>query len=50
MQKHEKAKTKDIAKLLGLSMARTRSLLSAMDDVEALGENKARNYQLRKNI
>ncbi len=32
----ETAKTRDIADLLGLSMARTREILSVMDDVEAL--------------
>lgn len=33
---NETAKTRDIADLLGLSMARTREILSVMDDVEAL--------------
>ena len=32
----ETAKNRDIADLLGLSMARTREILSVMDDVEAL--------------
>ena len=44
----ETAKTRDIADLLGLSMARTREILSVMDDVEAMGRNKARIYRLRK--
>ena len=33
LQKCEIAKTSDIAELLGLSMARTRAILSEMDDV-----------------
>lgn len=44
----ETAKTRDIADLLGLSMARTREILSVMDDVEAMGRNKTRIYRLRK--
>ena len=48
LQVHETAKAKDIAELLGLSMARTREILSVMDDVEAIGRNKMRIYRLRK--
>lgn len=48
LQEHKSAKTKDIAKLLGLSMARTREILTAMDDIEAIGKNKARTYELQK--
>ena len=48
LQGNEAAKTRDIAELLGLSMARTREILSAMDDVEAMGRNKTRIYRLRK--
>ena len=48
LQNNETAKTSDIAELLGLSLARVRALLSGMDDVEALGTNKARTYRLRK--
>ncbi len=48
LQEHETAKTKDIAEVLGLSMARTREMLSAMGDVEAMGKNKMRTYRLRK--
>ncbi len=47
LQKYETAKTSDIAELLGLSMARTRAILSEMDDVEALGTNRTRRYRLR---
>ena len=48
LQGHKTAKTIDIAELLGLSMARTREILAATDDVEAIGKNKARTYRLRK--
>lgn len=48
LQGHKTAKTRDIAELLGLSMARTREILAATDDVEAIGKNKARTYRLRK--
>ena len=48
LQRNETAKAKDIAKLLGLSMARTREILSMMDDVQSIGRNKTRIYRLRK--
>lgn len=48
LQKCETAKTSDIAELLGLSMARTRAILSEMEDVETLGSNRARRYRLRE--
>lgn len=48
LQGHKTAKTRDIADLLDLSMARTREIVSVMDDVEAMGRNKTRMYRLRK--
>lgn len=48
LQEHKVAKTSDIATLLGLSTARTRAVLSEMEDVEALGTNRTRIYQLRE--
>ena len=48
LQKCETAKTSDIAEVLGLSMARTRVILSEMDDVEILGTNRTRRYRLRE--
>ena len=48
LQKYETAKTKDIAELLGLSLARTRVILCGMDDVEVLGSNRNRIYRLKK--
>lgn len=50
LQENDIAKTRDIAELLGLSMARTRKILSVMNDVEALGRNKTRIYRLRKEL
>ena len=47
LQKHEIAKTRDIADLLGLSVARARVVLSDMNDVEALGTNRNRTYRLK---
>ncbi len=46
LQEQEVAKTRDIAELLGLSVARTRAILSEMDDVEAHGTNRNRTYRL----
>ena len=48
LQKQEVAKTRDIAELLGLSVARTRAILSEMDDVEAHGTNRNRTYRLNR--
>ncbi len=45
---HETAKARDIAGVLGLSLPRTRAILSEMDDVEAQGTNRTRIYCLRK--
>ena len=48
LQKHETARTSDIAQFLELSTARTRALLSEMEDVEAVGTNRTRVYRLRR--
>ena len=48
LQEHETAKTSDIAELLNLSVARTRVLLSEMEDIEACGANRIRTYRLRR--
>lgn len=50
LQGHETAKTSDIAEVLGLSVARTRVVLSEMDDIEPLGINRTRAYRLRKGM
>ena len=47
LQEHETAKTRDIAELLDLSVARARVVLSDMNDVEALGTNRNRTYRLK---
>ena len=41
------SKTSDIASMLGLSPARTRTILSTMDDVETKGKNKMRVYYMK---
>ena len=46
LQKRKTATTSDIAELLGLSTARTRVILSEMDDIETLGTNRTRKYRL----
>ena len=48
LQKHEMAKTKDVAELLGLSLARTRVIHCEMNDIEVLGSNRNRIYRLKK--
>ena len=48
MQNNE-ATTKEIAEYLGLSLSRTRAILSSMgDDLEMLGMNTNRKYKLKK--
>ncbi|MCM1126352.1 MAG: putative DNA binding domain-containing protein [Lachnospiraceae bacterium] len=48
LREHETAKAKDIAEILGLSVPRTRAMLSEMYDVEAQGANRTRVYRLKK--
>ena len=48
LDKHGKSKTSDIADYIGLSPARTRAILSEMDDVGMAGKNKNRKYYLIK--
>ncbi len=48
MQEQGTAKTSDIAEMLDLSVSRVRAILSEMDNIEALGRNRARRYRLRK--
>lgn len=42
-------KTNAIAEHLGLSLARTRKILSQMDSLEAIGTNTNRRYRLKNN-
>ncbi len=44
----ELASAKDIAKIIGLSAERTRVILSKMDNIEPIGENRNRMYKLKK--
>ena len=45
---HGEAKTNDIAIYINLSPARTRAILSEMEDIEVLGSNTNRRYKLKK--
>lgn len=44
----ELASARDIAEIIELSEERTRVILSKMDDVEPVGENRNRMYMLKK--
>ena len=46
LMKNGLSKTSDIADYIDLSPARTRAILSEMDDVESVGENKNRRYKM----
>lgn len=48
LDKRGKSKTSDIADHIELSPARTRAILSEMEDVETVGKNKNRRYYLVK--
>ncbi len=48
LQEQGTAKTSDIAEMLDLSVTRVRVILPEMDNIEALGRNRARRYRLRK--
>ncbi len=49
LAQNELAKARDIALIIGLSAERTRVILSRMDDVEPVGENRNRMYKLKNN-
>lgn len=49
LQENGKSKTNTIAEHLGLSLARTRKILSQMDSLEAIGTNTNRRYRLKNN-
>lgn len=42
------SKTSDIADYIDLSPARTRAILSEMEDIEIIGENRNRKYGIRR--
>ena len=48
MTQTELASARDIAEIIGLSAERTRVILSKMDGVEPVGENRNRKYMLKK--
>ena len=47
LEKHEEAKTKDIAEYLNLSPSRTRAILAKMKNIEAAGATTNRRYRLK---
>lgn len=49
LQENGESKTNTIAEHLGLSLARTRKILSQMDSLEAIGTNTNRRYRLKNN-
>ena len=48
LEENREAKTKDIAEYLGLSPARTRAILTEMENVKTIGSNTNRRYRLKK--
>lgn len=42
------SKISDIADYLDLSLARTRAILSEMEDIEIVGENRNRRYRIKR--
>jgi len=48
LQEQGEATTSDISEQLTLSVARTRAILSEMEDVEVIGKNKSRKYRLKQ--
>lgn len=46
LHKYGESKTNDISKYLDLSPARTRAILSDMDDIEVIGETTNRTYRI----
>lgn len=49
LQENGESKTNTIAEYLGLSLARTRKILSQMDSLEAIVTNTNRRYRLKNN-
>jgi ATP-dependent DNA helicase RecG len=49
LQENGESKTNTIAEHLGLSLARTRKILSQMDSLEAIVTNTNRRYRLKNN-
>ena len=47
LKDHGRSKCADIAGFLGLSVERTRAILSEMPEVESMGSNRHRTYRIR---
>lgn len=48
LTQHGEAKTNDIATHIGLSVSRTRAILSEMKNIETIGTNTNRKYKIKK--
>lgn len=48
LAQHGEAKTNEIADYIGLSPARTRAIISEMENIERIGTNTNRKYKLKK--
>lgn len=48
LEQNGESKTSDIAEHIGLSPARTRALLSDMEEIEAVGGNSNRKYRMKE--
>lgn len=48
MTQTELASARDIAEIIGLSAERTRVILSKMNDIEPVGENRNRMHKIKK--
>ncbi|MBR3470778.1 MAG: hypothetical protein IKH28_13990 [Lachnospiraceae bacterium] len=48
LSRTEEAKGTEIANLIGLSLARTRAILTQMEMIEIVGNNRNRRYRLKK--
>ena len=47
LREHGEANTRTIANHIELSIARTRAILANMEEIEAVGESRARVYRLK---
>ncbi len=45
---HEESTIRELSNCIGLSLSRTRVILASMDEIESVGESRARTYRLKK--
>ncbi len=48
LEKNGASKTNDIANYINLSPSRTRAILSQMDNIQTIGTNTNRKYELKQ--